>query len=138
MQARWPGRRSRRRAGTQWIWTGAGRAVRVPAGVQLDLGATAKAYAADRAAAAIASVTGTGVLVNLGGDIAVAGDPQAAGWRVEIADGWHRPGPVVAIRDGGLATSATGARTWLRGGRRLHHIVRRRLLAGQPAPAGPR
>ena len=49
--------------------------VRVPAGVALDLGATAKALAADRAAAAIQAATGCGVLVNLGGDLRVAGDP---------------------------------------------------------------
>jgi thiamine biosynthesis lipoprotein ApbE len=53
----------------------------VPAGVVLDLGATTKAWAADRAAGALAARLGCGVLVSLGGDIAVAGDPPAAGWR---------------------------------------------------------
>jgi FAD:protein FMN transferase len=104
--------------------------VRVPAGVQLDLGATAKALAADRAAAAIAAATAAGVLVNLGGDIAVAGPPPTGGWRVEIAaevagaspDGPGR-GPVIALWDGGLATSGTGSRAWRRGGQMLHHIV---------------
>lgn len=54
--------------------------VRVAPGVLLDLGATAKALAADLAAAAAldAGVTG-GVLVNLGGDIAVAGSSPPAG-----------------------------------------------------------
>lgn len=108
--------------------------VRVPAGVQLDLGATAKALAADRAAQAIAVATGAGVLVNLGGDIAVAGPPPERGWRVQIADDLppapasaprpvRRRGPVVAIWDGGLATSGTGSRRWRRGGHDLHHIV---------------
>ena len=49
--------------------------VTVPDGVLVDLGATAKALAADRAAAKIAASTGCGVLVNLGGDISVAGRP---------------------------------------------------------------
>src|SRR5581483_1384378 len=40
--------------------------LRVPAGVMLDLGATAKALAADRAARAAAAAAGTGVLVSLG------------------------------------------------------------------------
>ena len=53
--------------------------VRVPAGVRLDLGATAKALAADRAARrALPRRRATGVLVNLGGDIATAG-PRPAG-----------------------------------------------------------
>jgi FAD:protein FMN transferase len=99
--------------------------VRLPAGVLVDLGATAKALAADRAARTIAAATGAGVLVNLGGDIAVAGPPPAAGWRIEIvadpAAGGRRP--VIALQDGGLATSSTGSRVWRRGGQRLHHIV---------------
>jgi len=99
--------------------------VRLPAGVHLDLGATAKALAADRAARTISMATGAGVLVNLGGDIAVAGLPPAAGWRVEIvadpADGGRRP--VIALRDGGLATSSTGSRAWRRGAQMLHHIL---------------
>ena len=52
-----------------------GQSLTMPAGVQLDLGATAKAWAADRSAARIASRLGCGVLVSLGGDIAVAGRP---------------------------------------------------------------
>ena len=62
------------------------RTVTVPPGVELDLGATAKALAADRAATAVAELTGSGVLVSLGGDIAVAGDPPAGGWSIRIAD----------------------------------------------------
>ena len=58
----------------------------MPDGVLLDLGATAKALAADRAAAAIAAATGCGVLVNLGGDISVAGPPPEGGWLVGVAD----------------------------------------------------
>ena len=49
------------------------KTITVPEGVELDLGATAKAWCADRAAAAAAARCGTGVLVSLGGDIAVAG-----------------------------------------------------------------
>ena len=56
-----------------------GQSLTMPAGVQLDLGATAKAWAADRSAARIAQQLGGGVLVSLGGDIAVAGPPPAAG-----------------------------------------------------------
>src|SRR5215470_7768124 len=107
------------------------RTVRVPATVMLDLGATAKALAADRAAARISAAVSGGVLVNLGGDIRVAGPPPAGGWRVGILDdlvcaasaGRAGPGRAVIIRDGGLATSSTRARAWQRGGTRLHHII---------------
>jgi thiamine biosynthesis lipoprotein ApbE len=104
--------------------------VRVPAGVLLDLGATAKALAADRAAMTIAAELGCGVLVNLGGDIRVAGPPPPGGWRVGIGDdtGFGAvPGPeaghMVLVCTGGLATSGTTARSWRRGGARLHHII---------------
>lgn len=110
---------------------------RIPDGVLLDLGASAKALAADRAAAAIAAAADTGVLVNLGGDIAVAGPPPPCGWRIEIdteggdagpGDGSH---PVVAVWDGGLATSSTASRAWSNGGQRVHHILDPRT--GAPA-----
>jgi len=60
--------------------------VTLPAGTVLDLGATAKALGADRAAAAAHAVTGAGVLVGLGGDIAVAGRPPARGWPIHVTD----------------------------------------------------
>jgi len=107
-----------------------GRSLILPTGVQLDLGATAKAWAADRSATRIADRTNSGVLVSLGGDVAVAGPPPATGWRVRVQDvtgpaGETPEGPyaLIAIRDGGLATSSTAARRWQRGGDVLHHIL---------------
>ncbi len=113
----------------------------VPEGVLLDLGATAKALAADRAAARIAAATGSGVLVNLGGDISVAGPPPAGGWPVGVADdasfdtttATAEQRQVVLIKDGGLATSSVLGRAWERGGQRLHHIIDPRT--GLPAPS---
>ncbi|WP_230196630.1 FAD:protein FMN transferase [Streptomyces coriariae] len=109
-------------------WDPALRLLRLPTGTTLDLGATAKALAADRAAHRAAAAVGCGVLVNLGGDLSAAGEPPHGGWRVAIADDHAAPDagaghPVVSIRDGGLATSGTTVRTWRRGGRTLHHIV---------------
>jgi FAD:protein FMN transferase len=107
-----------------------GRMLTMPEGIQLDLGATAKAWAADRSAARIAQQAGCGVLVGLGGDIAVAGPAPEGGWRIRVQDVTGSPddlpdGPyaLVAIRDGGLATSSTKARRWQRGGDVLHHIL---------------
>jgi thiamine biosynthesis lipoprotein len=101
--------------------------VLVPRGVLLDLGATAKAYAADRAAARAAQVGGgVGALVSLGGDLATAGPCPDGGWLVGVGDD-HRaaaPGdPVVTIRSGALATSSVTQRSWRRAGRTVHHIV---------------
>jgi thiamine biosynthesis lipoprotein len=108
--------------------------VLVPRGVVLDLGATAKAYAADRAAARVAGLAhdggaggaGLGVLVSLGGDLATAGSCPDGGWLVGVGDD-HRaavPGdPVVTIRSGALATSSVTQRSWRRAGRTVHHIV---------------
>ena len=134
----------------------------VPGEVMLDLGATAKALAADRAAVRISASLNCGTLVNLGGDIRVAGPPPDGGWcigivdnrgfdgaevaggeeaagtgdaagdpeaagRAAVAGGPAPPGPlhdaVVAIRDGGLATSSTKVRAWSRGSTPLHHII---------------
>lgn len=99
----------------------------IPPGTELDLGASAKALASDRAARRIGEALGCGVLVNLGGDIAVAGPPPDGGWRIRVCDD-HRnpavgPGETVAIVAGGLATSSTSIRRWSAGGSECHHIV---------------
>ena len=109
--------------------------VQLTNGAQLDLGATAKAWAADRCASLIAAASESGVLVSLGGDIAVAGPPPADGWRVRVTDdhaaGPEAPGQTVTIRSGGLATSSTTVRTWAVGGQRVHHIIN--PATGRPA-----
>ncbi len=101
--------------------------VRVPRGVSLDLGATAKALAADRAAAAACREAGCGVLVSLGGDIAIAGPPPEEGWRVRVTDdhraGVQAPGQWITLRSGGLATSSTTARRWETSAGPAHHLL---------------
>jgi thiamine biosynthesis lipoprotein len=101
-------------------------AIRLPAGAALDLGATAKAWAADLAAAELAGRYGCGVLVNLGGDLAAAG-VAPAGWRVRVTEhhraGRELPGQTVTVRSGGLATSSRTVRTWRRAGAAVHHLV---------------
>jgi thiamine biosynthesis lipoprotein len=105
----------------------------VPAGTLLDLGATAKAWAADRCAALVSRRLGVGALVSLGGDIATAGPAPDGGWSVLVSDGAGEPGCTVAISAGAaLATSSTVGRAWRHGGRSVHHIVDPRT--GLPAP----
>jgi thiamine biosynthesis lipoprotein ApbE len=114
----WQGIRLDRRLRTVWL----------PQGVELDLGSTGKALAADLAAtAAIAAAGGGGVLVSLGGDIGIAGEPPSGGWRILVAeDSRVRPdgdGDVICVPAGGVATSSTTVRRWSRGGVMLHHII---------------
>lgn len=101
--------------------------VRIPRGCELDLGATAKALAADRAAARIARGTGTAALVSFGGDIATAGTAPKGGWCIRIADDHtaplDSPGPCVCIETGGLATSSTAVRRWRTDTGEAHHLL---------------
>jgi thiamine biosynthesis lipoprotein len=126
------------------------RLVTVPRGFELDLGATAKALAADRIATAVREATGSDVLVSLGGDVSIQGAP-GGGWPIRVTDS-HRnaddpgaegpsqqtprgqvrdhdlppglpPGQTVALPAGGLATSSTTVRRWTAGGIERHHVV---------------
>ena len=104
----------------------------LPADVRLDLGATAKAVAADRAAALVHAELGVGVLVALGGDIATAGDGPPGGWQVAVGEGPEDRADQVALPPGAaIATSSTLARQWRADNRVLHHIVDPRT--GEPA-----
>ena len=104
------------------------RTVRIPRGVRLDLGSTAKALAADRAAARIAGRIGA----------RRARQPRRRRRRRRPAPARrlgrrHRPRVVDPggarstrswpSRTGGLASSATAVRTWRAGDRDVHHIV---------------
>ena len=121
-----PGWRSVRLDGTR---------LSIPAGTRLDLGATAKGLGSDRAAAAAwHAAGGGGVLVSLGGDIAVAGDPPSGGWPVLVADSSRpgdgpRPWPdgaacqLIRLASGSVATSSVTGRQWRRDGRIVHHII---------------
>lgn len=115
-----------------------GLTVRRPPGLVLDLGATAKAWAADRIARLGTQATGASVLVSLGGDLAASGPEPPGGWMVRVADdhraGSAAPGQTVTLRDRALATSSVTTRRWRRGGVELHHIIDPRT--GAPA-AGP-
>jgi thiamine biosynthesis lipoprotein len=111
-----------------------GTLVRVPAGVVLDLGATAKAVTSDRCAALAARRTGAGVLVSLGGDIATAGpQPDNGPWQVLVQDREADPAVTVSLPAGAaLATSSTASRTWRSGQLDLHHVLDPRT--GMPVP----
>ncbi|GGL06123.1 thiamine biosynthesis lipoprotein [Curtobacterium luteum] len=101
-----------------------GTFLRIPAGVRLDLGATAKAAAADMAAASITARLGVGALVSLGGDVATAGPDPSGGWQVRVQDLDTDPADHVRIASGwSVATSSTQKRRWEQDGRARHHIL---------------
>lgn len=102
----------------------------VPAGTALDLGATAKAFTADHAARTLQQRLDSPVMVELGGDLAVAGR-RPGGWALHVAEHEGGPGQTITLHHGGLATSTTTVRRWQRGGRTVHHIIDPRT--GAPA-----
>ena len=115
------------------LHTGPGAAisrVKIPGGVELDLGSTGKGLAADLAATAALAAAGAdaGVLVSLGGDIATAGRAPDGGWSILVAEdsatASDTPGEVITIEHGAVATSSTTVRRWKAGeGVTAHHIV---------------
>jgi thiamine biosynthesis lipoprotein len=95
----------------------------VPVGCALDLGATAKAFVADLAARKLSARYDCPVLVELGGDLAVAGT-LTGGWPIRVAEAQGAAASQsVTITRGGVATSTTTVRRWLRGDTTMHHIV---------------
>ena len=104
--------------------------VGIPAGLALDLGATAKSWTADVAAHTIAAALGTGVLVEIGGDVAVAGHKPAP-WQIQVSEQAGEPGEQVGLTSGGLATSSSAGRRWRTPSGSAHHIIDPRT--GEPA-----
>ncbi len=102
--------------------------VDLPLGVHLDLGATAKARTADLAATAISEQLGVGALVDLGGDLRIAGEPPQGGWHIGIADE-ARTGDIDEVHEvfmmsgGAVASSSNAVRHWRRGDSELHHVI---------------
>ncbi len=107
------------------LFPGAG-AIRLPAGVHLDLGGVAKGWAADVVVRELLAAGAAGACVNVGGDLRVAGHaPTGDGWVVAVEDP-HRPGAEVGriqLLDGGIATSSRVRRQWHRQGQSRHHVI---------------
>jgi thiamine biosynthesis lipoprotein len=106
--------------------------VRLPVGFRVDLGGLAKGMAVDAALDALVADGASFAAVSAGGDLAVAGLPPGQSfWPVAIE------GPeetVVALREGGLATSSVLRRRWEVQGTERHHLLDPRT--GMPS-AGP-
>ena len=111
-------------------------AIRVPAGVALDLGGIGKGYAADLVAHDLVHHGVRGALVNLGGDLRAMGEsPLPHGWVVEVDDPLATGTTgLLALAAGAIATSTRLRRAWTRAGREMHHLLDPRT--GLPGAAG--
>jgi thiamine biosynthesis lipoprotein len=100
------------------------------AGMAIDLGAIAKGYAADEAAAVLAAKGVKTALIDLGGNIVTLGrKPDGSPWRIGLQD----PDPSVPRGthigiiefEGGrsVVTSGTYERYFVRAGVRYHHLL---------------
>ncbi len=114
--------------------------VTLPPDTTIDAGGIGKGRAADLTAQLLLSLGATTVMVNLGGDLRIAGQPLPAGWPVNIAHPVHgEPIATLAIGSGGVATSGTTGRRWTatdRSGvsRPVHHLLD--PATGQPTGGG--
>ncbi|TCC45584.1 FAD:protein FMN transferase [Kribbella capetownensis] len=102
----------------------------VPKDCALDLGATAKAWTADRAALVLSKRYGCAVLVEIGGDLRAAGDPVQP-WVITVAERAGDPGVLVTLAHGGLTTSTRTVRRWQTPTGYAHHLIDPRT--GKPA-----
>lgn len=94
--------------------------------VRFDPGAIGKGLAADLVVEELMASGAEGALVNLGGDLRVAGRPTAGdSWRITINEPAvpGASGHVVSLSNGAIATSTSAKRRWVAGGRQHHHIV---------------
>jgi thiamine biosynthesis lipoprotein len=114
--------------------------LRLPPGMQLDLGGIGKEYAVDQAVQIARNTCSRGALVNFGGDLAVSRS-RADGrpWRVGIENPAVRAraaSRVLDLRYGALATSGDTHRFVLADGTRYSHILDPR--SGWPVRDSPR
>jgi thiamine biosynthesis lipoprotein len=99
--------------------------VQLPVGMVLDAGGIGKGLAADLAVDWLLQHGADGALVNIGGDLSVAGAPPSDdGWvvAVELPDSDDLLCTFV-VDGGGVATSSTRSRRWQLDGREHHHVV---------------
>jgi thiamine biosynthesis lipoprotein len=112
--------------------------LRMPAGMELDLGGIGKEYAVDRALALVCEHSDLPALVNFGGDLAANRAPPGGCWKVgvERPDFHGEARLLLDFERGGLATSGDTHRCIEHDGRRYSHILD--VRTGWPVCGGPR
>lgn len=91
----------------------------------LDLSAVAKGYAVDQAAAMLAATGCDAYLVEVGGELRVAGGgPGGRPWRIGVeSPGGGEPIAVLAVFEGAVATAGNYRQTRSMGGQRVSHVI---------------
>lgn len=101
--------------------------ISLPSGMALDPGGVGKGLAADLIAADLISAGATGCLVEIGGDVRVAGTaPDGVAWRISVDDPFDSTASrgIVRVVDGGIATSSQRKRRWMtESGATTHHLI---------------
>lgn len=102
--------------------------VRLPAGVGFDPGGIGKGYAADLVATELMAAGADGVLVDVGGDLRVAGTPRFGDrWRIDVLDPFDpfeaATIATLGVGTGAVATSTRLRRVWSKDGRPAHHLI---------------
>lgn len=96
-------------------------------GQQLDLGAIAKGYAADRAADILRECGVKSALIDIGGNlVAVGNSPKRRAWRLGLQDPFLPRGnflAAVSVSDATIVTSGAYERFFEKDGVRYHHIL---------------
>ena len=112
--------------------------LKMPMGMEIDLGGIGKEYAADRCTALARELGGSPCLVNFGGDLAATGRPgRRRSWKVAIeGDESGAPDRIIELKQGALATSGDARRFLLKNGIRYSHILD--PTTGWPVPDAPR
>ena len=107
-------------------------------GMALDLGAIAKGYAADEAAAVIRNSGVERAIINLGGNILTCGERKdGKPWRVGVQnpnDDRNKYIGILRVRERSVVTSGVYERFFEKEGRRYHHIFSPDI--GYPADNG--
>ena len=107
--------------------------VTLPLNTGFDPGGIGKGLAADMLVEELMAAGANGAMVNLGGDLRVAGAaPTPDHWVVEVEEPTVKDGRIAltVMIDGGLATSTTRRRVWTVGGRQCNHVIDPRI--GRP------
>jgi thiamine biosynthesis lipoprotein len=98
---------------------------KVTEGLQVDLGGIAKGWIVEQGARLLIDKGYSRFVYNAGGDMICQGSMNGRPWRIGIANPF-RPTDnllVLEVESLAVATSGTYRRSWIRQGRRMHHLV---------------
>ncbi len=99
--------------------------VLLPPGTGFDAGGIGKGLAADLVTEAALAAGASGVCINIGGDLRVAGQaPHGGSWSIAVDHpAWPAPIAMLDVAAGAVATSTTLRRAWTVDGERRHHLI---------------